>query len=186
MLSSENGQCCRKLDFTKPVSSSALIKARWYAVLTFCENVSFRLGLSSSKSSIWARCSRIVRHQLLLCRYGWNCHLSRCSNSTIKRFWSCRCSATAHACEFLKKMCCVKFFPISWGEHLLLRLQPTQVIVFVQVLVRHFVFHWWRDLLSNPAHGPETVLALDELPIPENQATNPSILNHPRFSARAL
>jgi len=186
MLSSEKGKSCEKLVFTKPVSSSTLIKARWYAVLTFCETVSFRLGLSSSKSSIWARCSRIVRRQLLLCRDGWNCHLSRCSNSTIKRFWSCRCSATAHACEFLKKVCCVKFFPISWGEHLLLLLQPTQVIVFVQVLVRHFVFHWWRDLLSNPAHRPETVLALDELPIPENQATNPSILHHPRFSMRAL
>ena len=186
MLSLEKGQSCGKLDFTKPVSSSTLIKARWYAVLTFCENVSFRLGLSSSKSSIWARYSKIVRHQLLLCRYGWNCHLSRWSNSTIKRFWSCRCSATAHACEFLKKVCCFKFFPISWGEHLLLRLQPIQVIVFLQVLVWHFVFHWLRDLLSNPAHGPETALALDELPIPENQATNTSILNHPRFSAQAL
>ena len=186
MLSSENGQCCRKLDFTKPVSSSALIKARCYAVLTFCENVSFRLGLSSSKSSIWARCSRIVRRKLLFCRYGWNCHLSRCSNSTIKRFWSCRCSATAHACEFLKKMCCVKFFPISWGVHLLLLLQQTHLIVFVQVLVRHFVFHWWRDLLSNPTYRPETVLILSESTLSENQATNLSKLHHPRFSARAL
>ena len=184
MLSSEKGQSC--VVFTKPVYSSALIKARWYAVLTFCETVSFRLGLSSSKSSIWARCSRIVRHQLLFCRVGWNCHLSRCSNSTIKRFWSCRCLATAHACEFLKKVCCVKFFPISWGEHLLLRLQPTQVILFVEVFLQHFVFHWWSNLLSNPTHGPETVLALSELPIPENQATNLSILSHPRFSAQAL
>ena len=186
MLSSENGQCCMKFDFTKPVYSSALIKARWYAVLTFCENVSFRLELSSSKSSIWARCSRIVSHQLLLCRVGWNCHLSRCSNSTIKRFWSCRCSATAHACEFLKKVCCVKFFPISWGEHLLLMLKPTQVILFVEVFLQHFLFHWWSNLLSNPTYRPETVLALSELPIPENQATNPSVLSHPRFSAQAL